>query len=142
MAVSADHQSPALTSEYFSIHLSVENKEGCGLKDLRVGVALSDPMIEDGQKTGTGMVLKVCYPHTYHSLSLSCSSPLSKSHSLSFLPFSSSAELYLAIPHTPTVQQNKQSLELMGGALGPGAKVRDKSHDQYANSHGSHVIAK
>jgi len=45
--------------------------------------------------------------------------------------YSSSAELYLAIPHTPTVQQNKQSLELMGGALGPGAKVRDKSHDQY-----------
>jgi hypothetical protein len=42
------------------------------------------------------------------------------------------AELYLAVPHTPTIHHNKQSLELSCGSLSPGAKF---SETVYLSTH-------
>ena len=52
MEISTEHLNPALTSEYFSLHVTVENREGRGIRDLRVGVAITDQITVEGQTTG------------------------------------------------------------------------------------------
>ena len=45
------HSSPALTSEYYSIVIGVQNKEAGPVADLRVGVALTESL-DEMQPTG------------------------------------------------------------------------------------------
>ena len=54
MEISAEHSNPALTSEYFSIHVAVENREEREIQDLKLNVAITDQIKVEGQTTGTG----------------------------------------------------------------------------------------
>ena len=54
--ISVQHSSPALTSEYYSIVIGVQNKEEGPVADLRVGVALTESL-DEMQPTGRSHVM-------------------------------------------------------------------------------------
>lgn len=133
--ISFHHNSPALTSEYYAIQLSVQNTEDDPISDLQVAVALPD-YLEENQPAGTVISIIVSEDlyraalclrtsHTFMSsfLCKGAAGPETSKQPSPSLPLSPPVELYDSIPVTPLGQKQRHSLDLVAGELASAAKV-------------------